>query len=194
MAEVKRVQRNAWSTRDQNAKREAARYLLPELDVDPEEPEEEQEEKHDGARFGRNEIWEELREMFGDGYESYEGNPASLHEKRRLAMLKKEMEDMARKQALKEEMLKDEEEKAILDLSKTTDNARIGCGRRPIDPYYFVLVLFGGSPSPASGVGRRRVPFYSCSFFVLLTSGWLRITHERRGGQARPILGDTASP
>merc|ERR1711959_593411 len=108
MRSIKNVQRAAWAVRDLNARREAAKYLLPELNVDPFDLD--AKDDWDGQRFGQNKLWDDLRGMFGEGYESYEGNPKSMHEKKRQIKLKQTMLDMERKEKLYQELKKDEEE------------------------------------------------------------------------------------
>merc|ERR1711988_737270 len=49
MKNIKRVQRGAWAVRDMNSKREHAKYLLKELDFDPDDPDNDEGEKYDGT-------------------------------------------------------------------------------------------------------------------------------------------------
>jgi len=135
--EIRRVQRQAWGVRDNNTKREASKYLLAELDVDLEADADDEDNSnanaYDGTRFGRNVLWEELRTAFGDGYESYEGNPKSEHEKARRQKLVETMENMERQQKLYNEMKADEEEAAIMNLGKAAEEAKAKAKKRIAD-------------------------------------------------------------
>jgi len=135
--EIRRVQRQAWGVRDNNTKREASKYLLAELDVDLEADADDEDNSnanaYDGTRFGRNVLWEELRTACGDGYESYEGNPKSEHEKARRQKLVETMENMERQQKLYNEMKADEEEAAIMNLGKAAEEAKAKAKKRIAD-------------------------------------------------------------